>query len=248
MPCCLIRRGRRSKWSGARDHNMAAKLNDELQRFGLRDWLLTLLTVLLTLIVFVFAPLQATGFFVVHAGAITALLAITASMALISTSKTALVMMSIALLANIVVFVSRYYHFWPYNLHLLAVAWLIIAVTLGAVVTKAVFGPGYVTYHRIIGAVLVYLLIAVGFACLFALIGLSSDDAFKGVDFTDDRSLASKVFYLSFATLTTTGYGDVVPVHPWARSLCNIEAIVGQLFPATLLARLVTLELGRRTP
>ena len=156
--------------------------------------------------------------------------------------------MSIALLANIVVFVSRYYHFWPYNLHLLAVAWLIIAVTLGAVVTKAVFGPGYVTYHRIIGAVLVYLLIAVGFACLFALIGLSSDDAFKGVDFTDDRSLASKVFYLSFATLTTTGYGDVVPVHPWARSLCNIEAIVGQLFPATLLARLVTLELGRRTP
>jgi hypothetical protein len=75
-------------------------------------------------------------------------------------------------------------------------------------------------------------------------LGLSAADAFKGIEFVDDRSLASKVFYLSFATLTTTGYGDIVPVHPWARSLCNIEAVIGQLYPATPLARLVTLELG----
>lgn len=217
------------------------------QRFGLKDWLLTLLSVLLALIVFVFAPLQATGLFVVHAGAITALLAIMASMAIISTSKIALVMMSIALLANIVVFLSRSYYAWPYNLHLLAAAWLTIAITLGVVVTKAVFGPGHVTYHRIVGAVLVYLLIAVGFACVFTLIGLSAEGAFSGFEIADDRSLASKVFYLSFATLTTTGYGDVVPVHPWARSLCNVEAVVGQLYPATFLARLVTLELGDRS-
>ena len=58
-------------------------------------------------------------------------------------------------------------------------------------------------------------------------------------------ALASKIFYLSFATLTTTGYGDVVPVHPWARSLCNLEAIIGQLYPATHLARLVTLEIAQ---
>lgn len=75
---------------------------------------------------------------------------------------------------------------------------------------------------------------------------LPAADAFKGIEFVDDRSLASKVFYLSFATLTTTGYGDIVPVHPWARSLCNIEAVIGQLYPATLLARLVTLELGEQ--
>ncbi|WP_246741245.1 potassium channel family protein [Bradyrhizobium sp. 1(2017)] len=121
-----------------------------------------------------------------------------------------------------------------------------IAATLGFVVTRAVFGPGYVSHHRIVGAVLVYLLIAVGFACIFTFLGLSIDGAFKGIEFEDDRSLASKVFYLSFATLMTTGYGDIVPVHPWARSLCNIEAVIGQLYPATLLARLVTLELGEQ--
>lgn len=76
------------------------------------------------------------------------------------------------------------------------------------------FGPGYVTDHRIIGAVLVYLLIAVGFACIFTFLGLSIDGAFKGIEFEDDRSLASKVFYLSFATLTTTGYGDTRRAEP----------------------------------
>jgi hypothetical protein len=169
-----------------------------------------------------------------------------AGMAVISKSKMAIGMMSIALLANFIVFLDRYFYAWPYNLHLLAAAWLVIAATLGVVVTKAVFGPGYITFHRIVGAVLVYLLVAVGFACLFTFIGLSIDGAFNGITFADDRSLANKVFYLSFATLTTTGYGDIVPVHPWARSLCNIEAVFGQLYPATLLARLVTLELGEQ--
>ena len=46
--------------------------------------------------------------------------------------------------------------------------------------------------------------------------------------------------------MTTTGYGDVAPLHPIARSLCNMEASFGQLYPATLLARLVTLEIEHR--
>jgi hypothetical protein len=62
----------------------------------------------------------------------------------------------------------------------------------------------------------------------------------------DNARLASGLFYLSFATLTTTGYGDLVPLHPLARSLCNFEAVIGQLYPATLLAKLVTLELRDR--
>jgi hypothetical protein len=43
-----------------------------------------------------------------------------------------------------------------------------------------------------------------------------------------------------------TGYGDVFPIHPVARSLCNLETIVRQLYPATLLARLVSLEIECR--
>jgi hypothetical protein len=54
------------------------------------------------------------------------------------------------------------------------------------------------------------------------------------------------LIYFSFATLTTVGYGDILPAHPLARSLGSLEAIVGLLYPATLLARLVTLELEDR--
>jgi hypothetical protein len=54
------------------------------------------------------------------------------------------------------------------------------------------------------------------------------------------------MLYFSLTTLTTTGFGDITPVHPFARSLANLEAIIGQLYPATILARLVTLELEHR--
>jgi hypothetical protein len=62
---------------------------------------------------------------------------------------------------------------------------------------------------------------AVTFATLFALVGLSITDAFTGIAFEDDLALASSLFHLSFVTLTSTGYGDIIPVHPLARSLCN---------------------------
>jgi hypothetical protein len=155
--------------------------------------------------------------------------------------------LSIAFIANFAVFFFRLYYPWPYNLHLLAAAWLIITVTIGIVVARAVFGAGRITYHRIVGAVLLYLLIAVTFATLFAIIGLSIPNAFRGIAFEDDLALASSLFFLSFGALTSSGYSDIFPLHPLARSLCNIESIIGQLYPATILARLVTLELRADT-
>ena len=208
------------------------------------DWLLTVLTGVLILLIFVVAPLQAIGISAFHLFAICLLLAIIGGMVIISNSPTALILMSIALVANLAVFFLRLYYPVPFHLHILAGAWLIIAGTLGIVVTQAVFRRGRVTYHRIVGAVLLYLLIAVAFATLFAFVGLSHQEAIKGITFDDDQSLASALFYMSFVTLTSTGYGDIVPVHPLARSLCNIESVIGQLYPATLLARLVTLELS----
>ena len=145
------------------------------------DRLLTLLAILLLLSMFVFAPLQAMGIFVFQGFAIAALLAIVGRIFVISEHPAAVIVMSICLTANIVVFVLRlYYPPWPYNLYVLAAAWLAIAVTLGAVVAQAVFRRGRVTYHRIVGAIVLYLLIAVLFGTLFMFVGLSSPDAFKG--------------------------------------------------------------------
>jgi hypothetical protein len=46
--------------------------------------------------------------------------------------------------------------------------------------------------------------------------------------------------------LTTTGYGDIVAVDPLARSLANLESVLGQFYLAITVARLVTLELADR--
>lgn len=212
------------------------------------DRLLTLLALFLALEIFVFSPLQAVGIFAFQGFVIATLLAIIAGMLIISDHPAAFAVMSICLAANVVVFFLRvFYPPWPYNTYILAASWFAIAVTLGAVVAQAVFRRGRVTYHRIVGAILLYLLIAVAFGALFVLVGLSIPDAFKGITFEDNLALANSVSYLSLVTLTSTGFGDIVPVHPIARSLCNIESVVGQLYPATLLARLVTLELSQRT-
>jgi len=85
------------------------------------------------------------------------------------------------------------------------------------------------------------------FVGLFTLIASLEPNALSGIRIEENPELASKLIYFSFVTLTSTGYGDIVPVSPLARSLANVESIIGQLYPATLLARLVTLELAGRS-
>jgi hypothetical protein len=207
------------------------------------DWLLTLLTALLILMLFVLAPLLAAGHVVFQGLSVAGLLAIIGGMLIISTSRVALTLMAVAFVANVCVFFWRINHPpWPHDLYLVAGGWLIASLTLGTVIAGAVFKRGLVTYHRIIGAILLYLLIALAFTTLFAFVGLTIPSSFKGIVFEEEPTLVNSVIYLSFVTLTSTGYGDIVPVHPLARSLCNLESVIGQLFPATLLARVVTLQ------
>jgi hypothetical protein len=211
------------------------------------DPLLTVLTALLLFLMFVVAPLQASGIVVFQAVGVFAALAMMTGVLILSGSAIAAFALSVAISMNVFVIILRL-RGTPsaFDLHMVAAAWLVLSITLGAVVGRAVFAPGAVTYHRIVGAVLLYLLIALGFVALFAFVGLLIPKAFSGLVLEDNATFASSAIYFSFVTLTTVGYGDIVPVHPIARSLCNLEAICGQLYPATLLARIVTLEVASR--
>ena len=103
------------------------------------------------------------------------------------------------------------------------------------------FGPGRVTLHRIQGAIVLYLNCALLFFTIYRLIIRLDPDAFVGVSqAADENGAGSGLLYFSFSTLTTAGFGDVRPLHPMARNMANLEAVIGQLYPATLLARLVT--------
>ena len=117
---------------------------------------------------------------------------------------------------------------------------------LAVVVLTQVFREGPITSQRIEGAVAVYLLLGLAFAFAYAVIDLRWPGAFVPAAPTaliahDDA--VSRFMYFSFVTLTTTGYGDITAVHPVARSLVSMEALAGQLYPAILLARLVSMEL-----
>ncbi len=124
---------------------------------------------------------------------------------------------------------------------------LLVIATLSAVIAKAVFGPGRVTRHRIEGAIVLYMNFALFFFILYQLIDVLVAGAFSGLPQTgSEHGSGAALLYFSFGTLTTATYGDILPVFPLARNLANLEAMIGQLFPATLLARLVTLQIAHR--
>jgi hypothetical protein len=122
----------------------------------------------------------------------------------------------------------------------------ILALTVSLLVK--VLGEGKVTWHRINGAVAVYLLLAVLFAVAYGVIAALADGAFAVAGGEQPAAGWGGFLYFSLVTLTTVGYGDITAVHPMARSLAALEALVGQLFPAILIARLVALEIEHRRP
>jgi hypothetical protein len=118
---------------------------------------------------------------------------------------------------------------------------------LSFVIARAVFGGGRVTLHRVQGAVVLYLNFALFFFVLYRLLDTLAPHAFTGLPPGGaDQGLGAALLYFSFTTLTTAGFGDITPLHPLARNLANLESVIGQLYPATLLARLVSLELEHR--
>jgi hypothetical protein len=201
---------------------------------------------LVVVMLFVIAPLQASGLFVFQAFELVFAIVLVAGVFVMSGSRITVVAMLASLVMATIGGVHRITAPSALDINLFAGSWLIMSLTLGWAVAGVVFAPGRVTYHHVMGAILLYLAIAVSFVPLFAFVGSLIPKAFSGISMQDNPALAGNLIYFSFVTLTTTGYGDVFPIHPVARSLCNLEAVIGQLYPATLLARLVTLEMAHR--
>jgi hypothetical protein len=112
-------------------------------------------------------------------------------------------------------------------------------VWLGSIILTRTFSKGHITSNRVLGAIIVYLLSGFIFAMFYHIIYLlRGPSAFNGL-ITFQRT---EFMYFSVTTLTTLGYGDITPVNVFARSLSNLEALNGQLYPAILIARLVSME------
>ena len=110
------------------------------------------------------------------------------------------------------------------------------------IASRQIVAPGPVTTNNLLGAATVYLLLGLIWTIGYLTVHRHAPDAFRGL-----RSGApSEFLYLSFVTLATLGYGDITPVHPVARMLAYLEAVIGQLYVAFLVAMLVARHVANR--
>ena len=213
----------------------------------IRDPSLTALLVLELCAMFLAAPLAAKGLPTTRAVADTLVLLLLVIVVMLSHRWDAIIMILIGLAALAVSFLpSRYWP--PILIAMLRRGGGILAFSaLTWVVAHAVYAPGRITFHRLQGAVVIYLSLATIFASIFGFIWELNPSAFINLlTPAGGPEEVATMFYFSLTTLTTTGYGDITPVDPFARSLANLESVIGQFFLAITVARLVTMEIADR--
>ncbi len=219
-----------------------------------RDPALTVLLIVQLFAMFVLTPVAAMGLPISPLVVDFVLAAVIAGVMVISRSRSAIVLALLAVAISVGAAALRVFRPSVVNTVIGHGGTMLGMITLTWVVSRAVFARGRVTIHRIQGAVVLYLNFAMIFTAAYRMIFELSPDAFKGIPpdaaghMGNNPDLLATMLYFSFTTLTSTGFGDIVPVQPIARSLANLEGIIGQLYPATLLARVVTLELAFRRP
>lgn len=108
-------------------------------------------------------------------------------------------------------------------------------------VLKKVFEPGPITEYRVIGSIVVYMILANLWSVIYLFIYEHIPGAFQiTLPPFESNTLQANFLYFSYITITTTGFGEIVPLHPIARSMVQIEAIIGVLYPVILIGRLVS--------
>lgn len=101
-----------------------------------------------------------------------------------------------------------------------------------------------ITSEILFASVCVYLLIGLAWASLYIFINEVYPSSF--IDTSGEiANSAPRLLFFSYVTLTTVGYGTLTPISDQARSLALIEAVVGQLYLAILVARLVGLHISK---
>ncbi len=177
---------------------------------------------------------------------------VSAVFAISESRRTALVAMSLAVPA-ILLSVLNVLLQWEG----IAIAYLLLGISfLGytvVVILVFLFREQRVTFNVIFASLCVYLLLGVLWAEIYSLLEVLEPKSFMFV-YAEDASGQSMRFggeksvfplYYSLVTMTTLGYGDIIPVSPSARMFAAVQALTGQLYLAVLVARLVGLHISQ---
>jgi hypothetical protein len=142
---------------------------------------------------------------------------------------------------NVIQFVINY----PFLVYANIVIEIAVFLLLTGMVLVKVFEAGPVTIHRLVGAVAGYMLIGNLWADVYQFLYIHLPGSIQLAP--SDSGMLTRPFtfvYFSYTSLTSTGYGDILPTHTLTRTLASIEQLIGVFYPAILIGRLVSLTIG----
>jgi hypothetical protein len=213
-------------------------------RFWSEDRSLTAFLVMLIVEIFVIAPINRTGIGIGLVNNIIFSLLLLAGLLTITRQKALQAVLAMFVAMAVATHWARHV-FGVSGLEILD-SFLMLACIAGflVIVLWQVYREGPVTGHRVQGAVAAYLLVSIFFAVAFSLVEYLVPGSFQmtAIGPQAGEHYGRLFYYFSVITLTTTGYGDITAVNPFARTLVMMETLIGQLYPAILIARLVSLH------
>lgn len=108
----------------------------------------------------------------------------------------------------------------------------------------------HVTKQTIYASICIYLLIGMSFGNAYNQLHILYPGSFSLGDLgvSTERGVENKLLYFSFTTLTTLGYGDVLPTSPVARRLSSLESCIGIMYIALFVGRIIGLFKGQHVP
>ena len=130
------------------------------------------------------------------------------------------------------------------NAYLTLIILLMFFIGSFSTAAKQVLLEGDIDGNKIIGSLSLYIILGLIWAVIYLLLLVIDPTAFSGVEAANWQQSFSRVAYYSFVTLTTLGYGDVLPTNHVAEFFVYLEAIIGVFYMAIIVSSLISLRLS----
>ncbi len=137
-------------------------------------------------------------------------------------------------------------HIFTGKIYLFLVLLTLLVFFIGIIIKAfyQVLFVGDIDANKIIGSLTLYMLLGLVWAVIYMIIMLFDPTAFSGIEVTSWQAGFSRMAYYSFVTLTTLGYGDILPKNHIAEFFAYMEAVIGVFYIAIIVSSLISLRLN----
>ncbi len=156
---------------------------------------------------------------------------------------------TLTVLLPLFVILSILQHFFPGRLYILLVLFTLLLFFVGtfSMAFRQVLFEGEIDANKLIGSLTLYMLLGLIWAVVYLMLMVIDPAAFSGIEISSWQATFSRMAYYSFVTLTTLGYGDILPKNHIAEFFAYMEAVIGVFYMAIIVSSLISLRLSTIT-